>query len=119
MCILYATQLITEKTGSVDDLGFIRSKTYPDDYPDVIYVHDSAETIVKYMHYLAEVNLKFKRLIESAPEFLLFTVCPTCEWIEELMDSKTFSKECVTKGKIMYMQYKSELLPLFTAQLRG
>jgi len=102
-----------------DDMGFIKTKPFDEDFPSTIYVLDSPETVMTYMHYQSQVRKKYRVLIRAAPEFLLFTVCPTSEWIEVLFDQTKFSKTSIEKGKELYQQYGSELPPLFEAQIRG
>lgn len=118
--VLSRLKVITgQERGNIDELGFIKNLQFSDDIPDVLYVLDSPETIVKYKHYLSEARSKYQQLVKSAPEFLLFTVCPTCEWIEELFDKKRFSQSSLEKGELLYSKFKAHLTPLFTAQLRG
>ncbi len=118
--ILVKMKLITAKEeGNVNHLGLVK-KTSPidGDSPDTIYVLDTAETVMKLFHYRDEVKKKHHLLAASAPEFLLFTVLPTIEWIEELLDKKSFSKESLTKGEGLYQKYKKHLSPLFQNQIR-
>lgn len=114
-------KLITEKSDGqiIDDLGFVKKPPSTEgDMPDTIYLLDTPETIVKLLHYRAEAQRLHYLLASSAPEFLLFTVLPTAEWIEELFDQKSFSKSSTDKGQALYKQFKNHLSPLFHSQLR-
>lgn len=118
---LVRMKLITNKTEGaiVDDLGKISGLDFDDQVPGAVYVHDAPETVMKFKQYLSQVKRKYKRLVKSAPEFLLFSVCPTCEWIENLFDKKKFSKKSITQGEQLFLQYGEHLPELFEAQLRG
>lgn len=113
-------KLITNKLdGQINDLGFVKkSPTTEGDMADSIYLLDTPETVVKLLHYRDEAQRLHYLLVRSAPEFLLFTVLPTTEWIEELFDKKSFSKSSTNKGQALYKQFKQHLAPLFQNQLR-
>jgi hypothetical protein len=120
MDVLAKMKVITGKRhGSIQGTGFIDSIDNLDHTPGTIYVIDSPVTVVKYKHYIVEAMSKYKNLAQQAPEFLLFTVCPTCEWIEVLFDTGKFSKTSIEKGEEMYSKLKKHLTPLFTEKLRG
>lgn len=113
-------KLITGKAdGQISELGIVKKPTSAEgDAPDTIYLLDTPETVVKLLHYRAEAERLHSRLVNSAPEFLLFTVLPTTEWIEELFDSKSFSKASTEGGQALYKKFKEQLSPLFQNQIR-
>lgn len=118
---LLRMKLVTEKaTGRVDELGFIT--TVPlntqDALPDALFLEDSPETVLKLMHYLAELERKHKALLISAPEFLFNTVLPTSEWIECLFDDKRFSEDSLKKGLAEYRRFEHILPPHFTSHIK-
>jgi hypothetical protein len=117
--VLARLKVVTEQTsGRVDELGLISKATHIDgDLPDTIYIQNTPETVLKLMHFLAQLQEKHTLLRECAPEFLFFTALPTAEWIENMFDNKRFSKASLEKGKAMYDEYRSHLPPHFTAQL--
>jgi hypothetical protein len=120
MDVLAKMKVITGKEhGSIQGTGFADSIEDVDHTPGTIYVIDSPVNVVKYKHYIAEAMSKYKNLAQQAPEFLLFTVCPTCEWIEVLFDTGKFSETSIEKGEEMYNKFKKHLTPLFTEKLRG
>lgn len=111
-------KLITGKAdGQISDLGIVKKPTSAE-APDAIYLSDTPETVVKLLHYRAEAERLHPLLVDSAPEFLLFTVLPTTEWIEELFDKKSFSKTSTEDGQALYMKFKEHLSPLFQNQIR-
>jgi hypothetical protein len=113
-------KLITGKAdGEINDLGFVKKPPSAErDSPDAIYLLDTPETIVKLLHYRAEAERLHHLLVASAPEFLLFTVLPTTEWIEELFDKKSFSKSSLDQGLVLYKKFKKHISPLFQNQIR-
>lgn len=118
--ILAKLKLITGKEdGQISNLGFLKKPpSAEDDIPDTIYLLDTPETVVKLLHYLAEAEGHYRSLVASSPEFLLFTVLPTAEWIEELFDKKSFSKSSIEGGQALYKQFKNHMSPLFQHQIR-
>lgn len=118
--ILVKMKLVTNKEeGNVDHLGLLKKPySVEGDSPDTIYLLDTPQTVIKLLHYRDEVKKKHRLLVESASEFLLFTVLPTIEWIEALFDNKSFSKESMTNGENLYKKYKEYLSPLFQNQIR-
>ncbi len=113
-------KLITgEADGQISDLGFVKKQpSVKGDTPDAIYLLDTPETVLKLLHYRAEAERLHHFLVASAPEFLLFTVLPTTEWIEELFDKKSFSKSSTDQGQALYQGFKKHLSPLFQNQIR-
>jgi hypothetical protein len=113
-------KLITGKAdGQINDLGIVKKPSSAEaDASDVIYLLDTPETVVKLLHYRAEAERLHHLLVTSAPEFLLFTVLPTTEWIEELFDKKSFSKSSTEHGQALYKNFKKHLSPLFQNQIR-
>lgn len=123
--VLSRMKLITGKDkGRVDDLGFTQlsseaSFSESGDLWDSLYLVDSAETVMKLKYYLEQVKTKHKDLMNQAPEFLLFSVLPTTEWVEIIFEQKRFKEGSVKDGEAMYKKYKDILPPLFSAQLKG
>lgn len=117
--VLACLKVVTKQaSGRVDALGLTSTGTQIEgDLPDTIYVQDSPEAVLKFKHFLAQLEEKHALLRKCAPEFLFFTALPTAEWIESLFDNKRFSKVSLDKGNAMYDKYKSHLPPHFTAQL--
>ena len=126
--VLSRLKLVTNTTGNVNQLGMVTGHVpVQDDYPDTIYLLDTAETYVQMKHYLAETQKHYKQLLMNNPVFLEYTALPTCEWIEVILNAsnlkvpngKGFSQKTVKQGDIMYKSYQTHLPPLFTAQLKG
>jgi hypothetical protein len=116
--VLASMKIVTQKRdGRIDQLGILRNNHIEADLPDTIYLQDSPETVMKLKHYLDEVKSKQSMLKKSSPEFLLFTVLPTTEWIETLFEQKSFTKASLISGEALYVKYRAQLPPLFTAQL--
>jgi hypothetical protein len=126
--VLSRLKLVTNTTGKVNELGII-DKHVPekDDYPDTLYLLDTAESYVQMKHYLTEGLKHYKQLLSSNPVFVEYTLLPNCEWIEVVFNAsnvkvpneKGFSKTTVKEGDVMYKTYQNHLPPLFTAQLKG
>lgn len=124
--VLSRLKLVTNTTGNVNGLGMI-DKHVPvdDDYPDTLYLLDTAETYVQMKHYLAQGLKHYKQLLMSNPMFLEYTVLPTSEWIEVVFNAsnlkqangKGFSQKTVKAGEEMYKTLQPHLPQLFTAQL--
>ncbi|MEI6895805.1 MAG: hypothetical protein V5789_14515 [Colwellia sp.] len=126
--VLSRLKLVTNTKGKVNELGIMKEYVPEEgDYPDSIYLLDTAETYVQMKHYLAQGLKHYKQLLMSNPVFLEYTVLPTCEWIDVLFNAsnlkipngKGFSKETVKAGDVMYKKYHNHLPSLFTAQLKG
>ena len=124
--VLSRLKLVTETSGKVNELGMIKGHaSAEDDYPDTLYLLDTPETYVQMKHYLDEAQKYYKKLLMRSPVFLEYTVLPTCEWIEIILNAsnlkapckKGFSQKTVKEGSVMYKKYHAYLPPLFTAQL--
>ena len=124
--VLSRLKLVTNTTGNVNDLGIIdKHVADEDDYPDTLYLLDTAETYVQMKHYLAQGIKHYKRLLKSNPVFLEYTLLPTSEWIEMVFNAsnlkkangKGFSQKTITAGEEMYKTIQAHLPKLFTAQL--
>lgn len=124
--VISRLKVVTKTTGKTNELGMLKGHIpVEDDYPDTLYLLDTAETYVQMKHYLAQGLKHYKKLLISNPVFLEYTVLPTCEWIEELFNAsnikttngKSFSQKTVKAGNLMYKTYQAHLSPLFTAQL--
>jgi len=87
--------------------------------PDLMYLVESPETVMKFKHFLTELEYKHMRISQNAPDFLFFTALPTAEWIEEVFSQRLFSRDVVLKGEIMYKKFREHLPPLFVAQTGG
>lgn len=107
-----------KEQGEVNNLGLAKRPVVPDtDFADTIYLLDSPETVFKLINYLDQVKKNHQLLAIASSEFLLFTVLPTVEWIEELFDRKSFSKEAISHGRSLFNQHGSNLPPLFQNQI--
>ena len=84
---------------------------------DNIYVEDSKWTVMKMLHYKQQVKEKHKHLWEQSPTYLVSTVIPTLEWIEEVLKEGFFCQESMEQGKSLFEQFGKELPPLFTANI--
>ncbi|WP_350544865.1 hypothetical protein [Pseudoalteromonas sp. 5-MNA-CIBAN-0065] len=124
--VLSRLKLVTETTGKVNELGMVKGhESDGGAYPDTLYLLDTPETYVQMQHYVTEAKRSYKQLLMSNPVFLEYTVLPTCEWIEVILNAsnlkipneKGFSQKTVKAGDVMYKTYQAHLLPLFTAQL--
>jgi hypothetical protein len=116
--ILVQMKMITgAQSGDVNHLGLLKKVDRQEDDADTIYMLDTPETLLKLLHYLDQVKENHHLLATSSSEFLLFTVLPTAEWIEELFDKKLFSKKSMTDGRNMYKKFKAHLPPLFKNQI--
>lgn len=106
-----------KKNGRVDELGFLKAQDYiQGELPDTIYLSDEANTVLKLRHYTSELERNISRLKERAPEFLFLEALPTAEWIETVFSQRLFSRNILLEGEKMYVKYKNDLPPLFTAQ---
>jgi len=124
--VLSRLKLVTSTTGSVNELGMIKGHVpIKNEYADTMYILDTPETYVQMKHYLVQGLKHYKQLLMSNPVFLEYTVLPTCEWIEVVLNAsnlkqtkgKGFSQKTFKEGEIMYKTYQTHLPPLFTAQL--
>ncbi|GAA5142625.1 hypothetical protein [Thalassotalea piscium] len=110
-------KVVTGKSdGKVNDLGFLVSNKHSEDsLPDNIYLVDSPETVLKFLHYLGEIERCHQKIFERAPEYLFLEALPTAEWIEAVLSNRLFSNETVAEGQKLYKKYKKDLPPIFTA----
>jgi hypothetical protein len=125
--VLSRLKLVTNTTGEANELGMLKGHIPDDedDYPDTLYLLDTAETYVQMKHYLAQGLKHYKQLLMGNPVFLEYTVLPTSEWIEVVFNAsnlkqtngKGFSHKTVKAGEVMYKTYQTHLPQLFTAQL--
>lgn len=111
-------KVVTEKEhGRVDALGFDTNRVPVEgELPDSLYLIESAETVMKHKHYLAELERKHLRLFQNAPDFLFYTALPTAEWIEAIFSQRLFSREVLLEGENMYKKFRDHLPQLFVAQ---
>ncbi|WP_372758274.1 hypothetical protein [Litorivivens sp.] len=105
------------KSGRIDNFGFVDKPKIIDGFEDELYLLDSPETVIKLLHYLREVEEKHHLIMASSPEYLLFTVLPTAEWIETVFDNRMLSRSSVERGEKLFRKYKDDLPGLFTAYL--
>ncbi len=126
--MLSRLKVVTGTTGKTNELGILKGHiTDEDDYPDTLYLLDTPETYVQMQHYLNESSKHYKQLLMNNPVFLEYTVLPTCEWIEVVLNASNlkqvnrngFSHKTVKLGDDMYKKYQAHLPSLFTAQLKG
>ncbi|WP_027874394.1 hypothetical protein [Spongiibacter marinus] len=116
---LVRMKVVTGKSsGDIKNFGVAESYQMQSNREQEVYILDDAYSIVKYMHFLAQLDEKHKLLIRRSPEFLFNEALPTAEWIEQLFDRKVFSMESISKAEVIYSQYKDSLPPLFSSQIR-
>ncbi|MEZ9788174.1 hypothetical protein AB4301_06485 [Vibrio breoganii] len=85
---------------------------------DEYIVWDTPETVVCFLHYLAEAERQSNQLITHALPFFERTVLPTAEWMSSLLN-KGLSPRTVRAGQHQYDQLCGVLPPLFDNQLHG
>ena len=114
-------KVVTGKNnGKVNGLGFLVSNEgIEDSLPDNIYLVDSPETVLKFLHYLGELERSHQKIFQRAPEYLFLEALPTAEWIETVLSTRLFSKEVIIEGQKLYKKYKKDLPPIFTAFTGG
>lgn len=114
-------KIVTQReSGRVNELGFdVNKKAEQGDLPDLMYLIESPETVMKFKHFLTELEYKHMRISQNTPDFLFYTALPTAEWIEEVFSQRLFSRDVVLKGEIMYKKFREHLPPLFVAQTGG
>lgn len=117
--VLSRLKLVSGKnSGRVDEIGFLKEiKILPGDQADSLYLVDSPETIMRFYHYIDEVENKHKQLRASSLEYLLFTVLPTVEWMSILLTERRFCADSLQKGKVLFDQYRNILPSNFSASL--
>lgn len=71
---------------------------------------------MKLLHYLGEAKKKYALVGKNNPDYLLYTMLPTIEWIENIFDLGRFSRQSVDDGERLYNLYGESLPPLFVAQ---
>jgi len=118
--VLNRVKMVSEaKSGDVDELGFL-NRYKEDDMPvNTMYLVNSKETVMRFKHFLAEIEKKYTYLLNRAPEYLFNTALPTAEWMENLLVKGHFSTQTLEEGEVMYRKYKSVLPPLFSVQTGG
>lgn len=110
-------QVIDEKdAGKADRLGLCRPAGLRSAPTDAIFIVDSKETVMKLLHYLGEAKKKYALVGKNNPDYLLYTMLPTIEWIENIFDLGRFSRQSVDDGERLYNLYGESLPPLFVAQ---
>lgn len=85
---------------------------------DEYIVWDTPETVVYFLHYIAETERQSNQLIAHALSFFERTVLPTAEWMSSLLN-KGLSPKTVKAGQHQYDQLCGVLPPLFDNQLHG
>ncbi|WP_394243555.1 hypothetical protein [Vibrio astriarenae] len=85
---------------------------------DEYIVWDTPETVVCFLHYLAEAERQSNQLITHALPFFERTVLPTAEWMSSLLNNG-LSPKAVRAGQHQYDQLCGVLPPLFDNQLHG
>ncbi|WP_338454056.1 hypothetical protein [uncultured Alteromonas sp.] len=73
-----------------------------------IIVIDSAATYLQFANYLFHANASYKKLIETNPEYVEFTMLPTCEWIEFCLN-EVLSPESIEEGFATHKIVKNTL----------
>ena len=112
----------TEEKIKINNLGTITTPSVDEsllnEEPDHVIVLDSPETVVNFLHYIAESERLTSLLLEHAPVFFEQTVLPTAEWMESLLNDG-ISLASIKEGKQQYSNLCKVLPPLFTSQLAG
>ncbi|MCF2950378.1 hypothetical protein L0668_19875 [Paraglaciecola aquimarina] len=109
-----------KKDGKVNELGFsLSSEDCEENLPDTINLVESPETVLKLLHYLAELERSHMKIFERSPEHLFFEALPTAEWIETVFSNRLFDRKTVTEGQNLYQKYRNDLPPIFTAYSGG
>ncbi|WP_286294913.1 hypothetical protein [Vibrio apostichopi] len=85
---------------------------------DEYIVWDTPETVVCFLHYLAEAERQSNPLIAHALPFFERTVLPTAEWMSSLLNND-LSPQTVRDGRQQYDQLRGVLPALFNNQLHG
>jgi len=102
--------------GKVNELGFsLSNNSSEESLPDTIDLVESPDTVLKFLHYLAELERCHQKIFERAPDYLFFEALPTAEWIETVFANRLFDRKVVAEGQKLYKKYKNELPPIFTA----
>ncbi|UUO25490.1 hypothetical protein FGD67_21415 [Colwellia sp. M166] len=109
------TEVVTESTGTVNNLGIIDDHNEDDILPDSLIVLDTPETVMIFIHFLKQAEEKYPQLIKSNLEFVEKELLPRCNWMSTLL-STALSKENVRIGKEEYEKYQSFYPSLFNAQ---
>jgi hypothetical protein len=110
-------QVIDEKdAGKADRLGLCRPVGLSSAPTDAIFIVDAKETVMKLLHYLGEAKKNYTLVGKNNPDYLLYTMLPTIEWIENLFDLGRFSPQSVDDGERLFNLYGESLPPLFLAQ---
>lgn len=114
-------KVVTQQdNGRVNELGFdVNRKAEKEELPDLMYLVESPETVMKFKHFLTELEYKHVRIAQNAPDYLFYTALPTAEWIEEIFSQRLFSRDVVLQGEILYKKFRDHLPPLFVAQGGG
>jgi hypothetical protein len=110
-------KVVTKKDdGKVNELGFsLSNNSSEESLPDTIDLVESPDTVLKFLHYLAELERCHQKIFERSPDYLFFEALPTAEWIETVFANRLFDKKVITEGQKLYQKYKNELPPIFTA----
>ncbi|MCR9780338.1 hypothetical protein NB663_07295 [Vibrio parahaemolyticus] len=85
---------------------------------DEYIVWDTPETVVCFLHYLAETERQSNQLIAHALSFFERTVLPTAEWMSSLLNNG-LSPMTVRAGRQQYDRLRGVLPALFNNQLHG
>jgi len=113
------TEIITSTDGKVNEIGIVEESPQNHNYlTDTLLVIDSVETVCIFIHFIAQAEEKYKRLLTENLEFVEKTMLPTAEWMAELLASK-LSKKNIKEGEKIYKKSAQHFPSLFDAQLIG
>lgn len=107
--------------GSVNQIGEFTQKkgtpTRPTD-PHRTLVLDTPETVIYMLHYIAESERRYRKLLVNALPFLEKTVLPLVEWMTHVL-SNLISPAVLKEGLSSYNEIKSILPELFEPQIQA
>ena len=113
------TQLVSETGGAV--LPFVKQdedEEGDEEEGDAINVIDSVQTVVSFLHYMAQAEKHYKALATHNPTYLEKYVLVEFEWKDYVLKN-LISEDNKTKGYAAYKQYKAMLPDLFLSQIRA
>lgn len=113
------TQVISQTSGDVQAFDNRCENSEPiDNEGDAIYVIDSVETVVNFLHYIEQAAKYYKALVAHNPSYLEKHVLVEAEWKEYVLNN-LISKKVKTEGFTAYGRYKSMLPELFSSQIKA
>lgn len=117
--LLKLTESIEESKAELISRTEVREMIESETQPDIdlfgsdvnktrIVVVDSSATYLQFANYLFHANICYKKLMEKNPEYVEFTMLPTCEWIEYCLN-EVLSTESIEEGFAIYKSLKHKL----------